>query len=663
MSKNGPQINHLCYADDLILFSSGERKSVKLLMKVLRDYEEASGQEINKDKTNFYTYGIQSRRNIRRLHRWTGYKHAKLPFTYLGCPIYTGRKTCNLFSDLATKFLNKAGGWQVPLVTIMKQIEMYFSNSFWGKKDDKNKYHWSSWEKMSYPYEEGGVGFKRLSDIFKAFATKRWWRFRTNDNLWARFLKAKYCPRSNPISKKKNSKDSNAWKTMLNTRAEAEKYIIWRIAEGKVLFWWDTWTAFGLLNQLVNQNLKLGNNKVNEYKVDGAWDQTKLSEVLPQQVTHAITQQSINTNSKDKAIWTLNNDGNFSIASAFKQLRQKRDIMTQSKEIWSKGLPFKISFFMWRLIKKNLPFDDTLTRFGIQPDTRCTCCRVDKQETLNHVFARSELAHRIWKIAEDPLGIKCRHQNVLTTLNHWWTKKPANAMHKALLQISPSIKNTTDARIRQKLLFQVKVTLGKVFSRMEQEWSWEVVCDMALNRAPMQIHQNTSPGPIRTEMPEHSSYILNTDGSCSSSLAIAGAGGVVRKRNGEMVMAFAKPIQFLTNNSSEIQAALYGLKWCRMANITNLTLQLDSLFVVQMIIEKCKVPWNYQRLLEEIKTIVHQRNIKVVRCFREENMVADAMSKHANSLDQESFIYQERELPTKQSAWEHSKWIKWDCFF
>ncbi|XP_060195070.1 uncharacterized protein LOC132624283 [Lycium barbarum] len=308
MSKSGPQINHLCYANELILFSFGERKSVNLLMKVLREYQEASGQEINKDKTNFYTYGIQSRRNIRRLHKWTGYKHAKLPFTYLGCLIDTGRKTCNLFSDLATKVLNKAGGWQgnmllvggktvilehmlqsqtlylmavlVPLMTIMKQIEMYFSNFFWGKKDDKNKYHWSSSEKMSYPYEEGGVGFKRLSDICKAFATKKWWRFRNNDNLWARFLKAKYCPRSNPISKKKNSKVSNAWKTMLNTRAEAEKYIIWRIAEGKVLFWWDTWTAFSPLNQLVNQNLKLGNNKVNEYMVDGAWDQTKLAEVL-----------------------------------------------------------------------------------------------------------------------------------------------------------------------------------------------------------------------------------------------------------------------------------------------------------------------------------------------------------------------------------------------
>ncbi|XP_060182850.1 uncharacterized protein LOC132612777 [Lycium barbarum] len=165
MSKNGTQINHVCYADDLILFRSGERKSMRLLMKVLREYQEASGQEINREKTNLYTYGIQSRRRIRKLHRWTGYKHAKLPFTYLGCPIYTGRKTCNLLSDMAIKILNKANGWQVPPVTIMKQIEMYFSNFFWGKKDDKKKYHWSSWYKMSYPYDEGGVGFKKLKEF------------------------------------------------------------------------------------------------------------------------------------------------------------------------------------------------------------------------------------------------------------------------------------------------------------------------------------------------------------------------------------------------------------------------------------------------------------------------------------------------------------------
>ncbi|XP_075104574.1 uncharacterized protein LOC142178606 [Nicotiana tabacum] len=116
MNPKGPKINHLSYADDLILFSSGDKKSVKLLMETLEDYQDASGQEINNEKRFFLKYnhgvGRNNKRTIRRLQKWTGFKHMQFPFTYLGCPIYIGRKRIYYFADLATKVLNKAGGWQ-----------------------------------------------------------------------------------------------------------------------------------------------------------------------------------------------------------------------------------------------------------------------------------------------------------------------------------------------------------------------------------------------------------------------------------------------------------------------------------------------------------------------------------------------------------------------
>ncbi|XP_060182808.1 uncharacterized mitochondrial protein AtMg01250-like [Lycium barbarum] len=43
MNPRGPRINHLSYADDIVLFSSGGRKSIKLIMRVLKDYQQASG--------------------------------------------------------------------------------------------------------------------------------------------------------------------------------------------------------------------------------------------------------------------------------------------------------------------------------------------------------------------------------------------------------------------------------------------------------------------------------------------------------------------------------------------------------------------------------------------------------------------------------------------
>lgn len=54
LPKWSPKINHLAYGDDTILFSSGDRRSIIKIMRVLKEYEEASGQNINKTKSSFY---------------------------------------------------------------------------------------------------------------------------------------------------------------------------------------------------------------------------------------------------------------------------------------------------------------------------------------------------------------------------------------------------------------------------------------------------------------------------------------------------------------------------------------------------------------------------------------------------------------------------------
>lgn len=81
----------------------------------------------------------------------------------------------------------------------------------------------------------------------------------------------------------------------------------------------------------------------------------------------------------------------------------------------------------------------------------------------------------------------------------------------------------------------------------------------------------------------------------------AGAGGIVRKRTGQLVMAFASPIQFSTNNYSEVQAALQGTLWCCGQNCFNFILELDSMLVVNMILGKYKAPWKLQNDIDQIQ--------------------------------------------------------------
>lgn len=48
-----PQINHLSFVDDVIIFTSNGRESLKIIMKIIATYEEVSDQLLNKEKSHF----------------------------------------------------------------------------------------------------------------------------------------------------------------------------------------------------------------------------------------------------------------------------------------------------------------------------------------------------------------------------------------------------------------------------------------------------------------------------------------------------------------------------------------------------------------------------------------------------------------------------------
>lgn len=53
--KWSPKFNQLAYADDTIMFGSGDRYSIIQMMKTISSYERVSGQKVNKnDNSSMY---------------------------------------------------------------------------------------------------------------------------------------------------------------------------------------------------------------------------------------------------------------------------------------------------------------------------------------------------------------------------------------------------------------------------------------------------------------------------------------------------------------------------------------------------------------------------------------------------------------------------------
>lgn len=91
------KINRLAYADDTILFCSGDKYLVIQVMTVIRKYENKSGQLVNKTKSFYYLYDRNSLTVAIRLNRLTGNRQSSFLFTYLGCPVFIkGRKNITL---------------------------------------------------------------------------------------------------------------------------------------------------------------------------------------------------------------------------------------------------------------------------------------------------------------------------------------------------------------------------------------------------------------------------------------------------------------------------------------------------------------------------------------------------------------------------------------
>ncbi|XP_070034183.1 uncharacterized protein [Nicotiana tomentosiformis] len=112
MPHNGPLINHLTYVDDIVIFTSGNDKSVSLFMKVFNNYEVSSGQLVNTDKSFFLTAPNSCAARINRIRNCIGFMDKDFPFTYLGCPIYIGRKKLVYFDNMVNKVVKNLSGWQ-----------------------------------------------------------------------------------------------------------------------------------------------------------------------------------------------------------------------------------------------------------------------------------------------------------------------------------------------------------------------------------------------------------------------------------------------------------------------------------------------------------------------------------------------------------------------
>lgn len=121
----------------------------------------------------------------------------------------------------------------------------------------------------------------------------------------------------------------------------------------------------------------------------------------------------------------------------------------------------------------------------------------------------------------------------------------------------------------------------------------------------------------------------------SSSTSEAGAGIVMTSLEGnvyEYAIKFAFPA---SNNESECEAAIVGLKMCIAAGAKTISLKTDSQWVSGQLRGEFEIrKVNMQKYVEKAKEVISQlEHFEVQAILRAENTKADALSKLASNIE------------------------------
>ncbi|WMV13663.1 hypothetical protein MTR67_007048 [Solanum verrucosum] len=442
-----------------------------------------------------------------------------------------------------------------------------------------------------------------MKDVCQAFQFKHWWVFRTKQTLGGDFLRAKYCQRSNPISEKWDTGDSQAWKLLMTNKHTVENHIQWKIRNGSCSFWWDNWLGVGPLAQFTTTSHRFNNETIADFMANGQWNVDKLIQLAPQNQLYTIlsTQIQLQHTSLDQAVWKLNSTGLFTISSAWDIIREKRTKTKINSYTWSRYIPFKCSFLLWRTIRGKLPTNERLASFGIEPKD-CYCCHSPGSDTIEHIFNTGHLAKIVWKFFATSLSIPTDFLPLRSMIMRWWGIPYHNEAHIIILQATPIFicwslwknicakkyggKQSSIARVKHLVILDAFKLLHSIFPYISWPLNWSSLCNL-LEKC---IHDSKVTA-VHWIKPPEKWVKLNTDGSALNNPGNIGAGGVLRNHKGELLFAFSVPLGEGTNNQAEVEAALFGLTWCAQLNYNKVILEVDSQLLVDWFLNNKTVPW------------------------------------------------------------------------
>lgn len=213
MGRHVIPISHLFYADDMLVFTNGRKRSLKALIELLQAYELSSGQKVNLDESGFYPSKRIQGHIIHQLATRLGCAARHFPLNYLGAPLFKRRCRGIYFDELISKFASRITGWKSRFISFAGRITLIKSillslpihtlsclaapkltisrmegliRAFLWNQNGHSRTHWVSWDNVTTPHAAGRLEIRKISDTTYGLHGKLAWNIFSGDSLWSK---------------------------------------------------------------------------------------------------------------------------------------------------------------------------------------------------------------------------------------------------------------------------------------------------------------------------------------------------------------------------------------------------------------------------------------------------------------------------------------------
>jgi hypothetical protein len=256
-------IINLSFADDLLIFTRGDTKSVELIMAKIRDFSHSTGLHVNPSKCKIFYGGVED--NIKdQIKKITSFAEGSLPFRYLGIPLTSKKLSIHHYMPLVDRIVERIRNWSAKLLSHAGRLQLIASvtfavANFWMQclplpKKVIHKINvicrsflWSggavitrkspvSWEHVCAPKAQGGLNLISLDEWNRANLTKLLWNINNKaDNLWIRWIHSYYIKHDQLMNMPVKQTCSWILKAILQQRDSLQQVSGWNTMTGRAI--------------------------------------------------------------------------------------------------------------------------------------------------------------------------------------------------------------------------------------------------------------------------------------------------------------------------------------------------------------------------------------------------------------------------------------------